>query len=398
MNLPKIEDQNFAGKRIFVRVDFNVPVENGVVTDKTRIEKTLPTLQLLLSQGAKLIVGSHLGRPKGGFEAKYSMKPVFQVLESLLASKVHFSENVVGSEAVKLSKSLQNGEILLLENLRFHKEEEENEPGFCKQLAELCEVYVNDAFGTAHRAHASTEGLAHLVPCYAGLLMRKEIEMLSGLLVKPSKPFVAIVGGSKVSSKIAILKNLIDKVDHLLIGGGMAYTFLKSRAVPIGKSLFEKDFESEAFQLIDRAGIKGIDLQLPVDHVIADKFEEGSKSKNVDKMGILEGWMGMDIGSKTIEQYSKIIKDAKTILWNGPMGVFEQEKFSKGTTEIAKAIAKSGARSVVGGGDSIAAINKAGVADKITHISTGGGASLEFLEGKTLPGVACLLPKSERNG
>lgn len=395
MKLHKIEDQNFKGKRIFLRVDFNVPVEDGKVTDITRIEKTLPTIELLLSKGARLVIGSHLGRPKGGPDPKYSMKPVFDAFQKLVKAKVTFSEQVVGAEAVAKSKALLDGEILLLENLRFHKEEEENEKGFCKKLAELADVYVNDAFGTAHRAHASTEGIAHLIPCYAGLLMRKEIEMLGSLIVRPQRPFVAIIGGSKVSSKIAILKNLIDKVDHILIGGGMAYTFLRSRAVPIGKSLFEKEFESEAFQIIDRAGVQGIDLQIPVDHVIADQFDANAKTKTVDKMGILDGWMGMDIGPKTIDNYSKVIKNAKTILWNGPMGVFEMEKFAKGTIEIAKAISKSSAKSVVGGGDSIAAINKAGVADKITHVSTGGGASLEFLEGKTLPGVACLLVKEE---
>ncbi len=395
MKLHKIEDQNFKGKRVFLRVDFNVPIEDGKATDVTRIEKTLPTIELLLSKGARLVIGSHLGRPKGGPDPKYSMKPVFDAFQKLVKANVTFSEQVVGSEAVAKSKALGDGEILLLENLRFHKEEEENGKDFSKKLAELADVYVNDAFGAAHRAHASTEGVAHLIPCYAGLLMRKEIEMLGGLVMRPARPFVAIIGGSKVSSKIAILKNLIDKVDHLLIGGGMAYTFLRSRAVPIGKSLFEKEFESDAFQIIDRAGVQGIDLQIPVDHVIADNFDAAAKSKTVDKMGILDGWMGMDIGPKTIDNYTKVIKNAKTILWNGPMGVFEMDKFAKGTLEIAKAISKSGAKSVVGGGDSIAAINKAGVADKITHISTGGGASLEFLEGKTLPGVACLLVKDE---
>lgn len=396
MNLPLIENQNLEGKRVFVRVDFNVPVENGKATDTTRIEKTLPTIELLIQKGARLVLGSHLGRPKGGPESKYSMKPVFDVLGQILKTKVGFSESVIGEDAVKLSKELKNGEVLLLENLRFHKEEEENEQKFCKELAKLADIYVNDAFGTAHRAHASTEGLAHLLPAFAGLLMRKEIEMLGGLLSRPERPFVAIVGGSKVSSKFAILKNLVDKVDHLLIGGGMAYTFLKSRAVPIGKSLYESDFESQAFQLIDRAGIKGIDLQIPVDHIIADQFDANAKTKSVDKMGILDGWMGMDIGPKTIDNYTKVIKEAKTILWNGPMGVFEMDKFSKGTIEIAKAVAKSKAKSIVGGGDSIAAINKAGVADKITHISTGGGASLEFLEGRALPGVECLLPKEDK--
>lgn len=393
MNLPEIENESLQGKRVFLRVDFNVPIENGQVTDQTRIEKTLPTIELLLRKGARVILGSHLGRPKGGFDPSFSMKPVFEAFQKMVKAKVVFSEAVVGPEAVKLSKSLADGEILLIENLRFHKEEEANDPAFSKKLAELADVYINDAFGAAHRAHASTEGIAHVLPAFAGLLMRKEIEMLSSLLVKPPRPFVALIGGSKVSSKIAILKNLLGKVDHLLIGGGMAYTFLKSRAVPIGKSLFEKDYESEAFQLIDQAGIKGIDLQLPIDHLIADKFEEGGKIKSVDKMGIIDGWMGMDIGPKTIENYVKVIKGAKTILWNGPMGVFEQERFAKGTLEVAKAIAKSGAKSVVGGGDSIAAVNKAGIADKITHISTGGGASLEFLEGKTLPGVQCLIQK-----
>lgn len=396
MKLPLLEDQNLKGKRVFVRVDFNVPVENGIATDKTRIEKTLPTLELLIAKGAKIILGSHLGRPKGGPEPKYSMKPVFDVLATLVKTKVSFSESVIGAGVVKLSNELGEGEILLLENLRFHKEEEANDAGFCKELAKLADVYVNDAFGTAHRAHASTEGVAHLLPAFAGLLMRKEIEVLSGLLARPERPFVAIVGGSKVSSKFAILKNLLEKVDHLLIGGGMAYTFLKSRAVPVGKSLVEPEFESQAFQLIDRAGVQGVDLQIPVDHIIADQFDPKAKTKSVDKMGIMDGWMGMDIGPKTIDNYVKAIKDAKTILWNGPMGVFEMDKFSKGTIEIAKAISKSKAKTVVGGGDSIAAVNKAGVADKITHISTGGGASLEFLEGRTLPGVQCLLPKEDK--
>lgn len=391
MNLPKIENEDLAGKRVFLRVDFNVPIENGVVTDVTRIEKTLPTIELLISKGAKILIGSHLGRPKGKPNPEFSMKPVFEKFKSMVTAPVQFSEQVIGSEVKALSKSLNNGEILVLENLRFHPEEEENEKKFSKSLAELADVYVNDAFGAAHRAHASTEGIAKEIPSFAGLLMRKEIETLKSLISRPAKPFVAIIGGSKVSSKINILKNLIDKVDYLLIGGGMAYTFLKSRSIPIGTSLFEKDYEVKAFQLIDNAGIQGINLQLPVDHIIADSFSDNAKTKTVDKMGILDGWMGMDIGPKTISNYEKVIKEAKTIFWNGPMGVFEMDKFANGTNQIAKAIAKSSAVSVVGGGDSIAAINKAKLADKITHISTGGGASLEFLEGKTLPGVAVLL-------
>lgn len=390
MQLPKIENESFEGKRVLIRVDFNVPLENGKVTDTTRIQKTLPTIELLIQKKAKIIILSHLGRPKG-VTPEFSLKPVYEVLQGLLKTKVVFSDDTIGEKAVALSKSLENGEVLLLENVRFDKREEENEKSFVTELAKLGDVYVNDAFGTAHRAHASTEGLAHILPAFAGLLMRKEIEMLGGILARPQKPFVAIIGGSKVSSKFSILKNLLDKVDYLLIGGGMSYTFLKSRAVPIGASLFEKDFEIQAFQLIEKSEVAGTKLELPVDHVIADSFSETAKTKTVDKMGILDGWMGMDIGPKTISNYEKIIKDAKTILWNGPMGVFEMEAFSKGTNAIAKALAKSSAKTIVGGGDSIAAINKVGVADKITHISTGGGASLEFLEGKTLPGVAALL-------
>lgn len=393
MNLPKIEEENFQGKKVFLRVDFNVPIDKGEVQDATRIEKTLPTIELLIQKGARLIIASHLGRPKGKPNPDYSMKPVFEKFKSMVSFPVYFSEAVIGNKAEELANQLKDGEALILENLRFHAEEEANDKEFSKALAKLADIYVNDAFGAAHRAHASTEGIAHLLPSYAGLLMRKEVETLSKLITKPEKPFVAIIGGSKVSSKLDILKNLINKVDHLLIGGGMAYTFLKSRAVPIGNSLYEKDFEVQAYQLIDSAGLKGIDLQLPVDHVIADSISESSKTKTVDKMGILDGWMGVDIGPKTISNYEKIIKSAKTIFWNGPMGVFEIDKFANGTIQIAKAIAKTKATSVVGGGDSIAALNKAKVADKITHISTGGGASLEFLEGRELPGVKALLKK-----
>ncbi len=393
MELPRLENVDLAGKRVFLRVDFNVPIENGKVTDKTRIEKTLPTIELLLKKGARVIIASHLGRPKGQVNPEFSMAPVVEVFKGLVKANVLFSKNVIGDDVVQMSKELKDGEILVIENVRFHKEEEENEPGFSKKLAALADVYVNDAFGAAHRAHASTEGIAHLLPAYAGLLMHKEIVELSALLSRPARPFVAIIGGSKVSSKIKVLTNLFDKVNHLLIGGGMAYTFLKSRAVPVGNSLVEKDFEVQAFQLIEKAGVAGVDLQLPVDHIIADSFSDKAKTKSVDKMGILEGWMGMDIGSKTVANYEKIIKNAGTIFWNGPMGVFEMDKFANGTMAIAKAIAKSKAKTVVGGGDSIAAINKAGVADKITHISTGGGASLEFMEGRKLPGVEALKKK-----
>ncbi|MBE8399360.1 phosphoglycerate kinase [Leptospira borgpetersenii] len=393
MELPRLENVDLSGKKVFLRVDFNVPIENGKVTDKTRIEKTLPTIELLIKKGARIIIASHLGRPKGQTNPEFSLAPVVEVFKELVKSNVYFSKTVIGDEPIKLSKELRDGEILVIENVRFHKEEEENEPGFSKKLAALADVYVNDAFGAAHRAHASTEGIAHLLPAYAGLLMHKEIVELSALLAKPARPFVAIIGGSKVSSKIKVLNNLFDKVNHLLIGGGMAYTFLKSRAVPVGNSLVEKDFEVQAFQLIEKAGVAGVDLQLPVDHIIGDQFNEKAKTKSVDKMGILDGWMGMDIGSKTVSNYEKIIKNAGTIFWNGPMGVFEMDKFAGGTMAIAKAISKSKAKTVVGGGDSIAAINKAKVADKITHISTGGGASLEFMEGRKLPGVEALKKK-----
>jgi phosphoglycerate kinase len=395
MNLPRIENIDVKGKRVFLRVDFNVPLENGKVSDETRITKTLPTIELLLNRGAKLIVASHLGRPDGKVNPKYSMKPVQEAFAAILNKPVRFSEQIVGNEVEKISRDLSDGEVLLLENLRFHKEEEENNPDFAKKLSSLADIFINDAFGAAHRAHASTEGITHYLPSYAGTLMYREIEMLTGLITKPEKPFVAIIGGAKVSSKMKILTNLFNKVDTMLIGGGMAYTFLKSRAVPIGSSLVEKEFESQAFQIIDKAAYENVDFQLPIDHVIADSFSEKAKIKTVDKMGILDGWMGMDIGPKTVSAYEKIIKSAGTILWNGPMGVFEMDKFANGTIQIAKAIAKSNAKSVVGGGDSIAAINKAGVEDKITHISTGGGASLEFLEGKTLPGVAALLKSNK---
>lgn len=395
MNLPRIENIDVKGKRIFLRVDFNVPLENGTVSDDTRIKKTMPTIELLLNRGAKLIVASHLGRPDGKVNPKYSMKPVQEAFTKILGKEVKFSENIIGAEVVKLSNSLNDGEVLLLENLRFHKEEEENDKEFSKKLSELADMYINDAFGAAHRAHASTEGISNFLPSYAGTLMYREIEILTSLITKPEKPFVAIIGGAKVSSKIKILNNLFNKVDAMLIGGGMAYTFLKSRAVPIGSSLVEKELEPQAFQMIDKAGFEKVDFQLPQDHIIADSFSDKAKIKTVDKMGILDGWMGMDIGPKTISAYEKIIKSAGTIFWNGPMGVFEMDKFANGTIQIAKALAKSNAKTVVGGGDSIAAINKAGVEDKITHISTGGGASLEFLEGRTLPGVQALLKNKD---
>lgn len=398
MELQRIEDLEVKGKRVFLRVDFNVPLAfDGSVSDDTRIIKTLPTINLLTEKGARVIVASHLGRPKGEVNLKYSMKPAFEKFKSLVKINVLFSDKVIGSEVVQKSKDLKNGEVLVLENLRFHKEEEENEKGFAKNLSELADIFINDAFGAAHRAHASTEGITHFLPTYAGLLMYKEIKTLTEVMSKPAKPFVAIIGGSKVSSKIKVLENMIEKVDHLLIGGGMAYTFLKSRAIPVGSSLVEKEYEVKAFQMIEKAGVAGVDLQLPVDHIIADSFSDKAKTKVVDKMGILDDWMGMDIGPKTIVNYEKIIKNAATILWNGPMGVFEMGPFSNGTLKIAQAVANSKAKTIVGGGDSIAAVNKAGLADKMYHISTGGGASLEFLEGRVLPGVDAILKYQKKS-
>lgn len=395
MNLPRIENVDVKDKRILLRVDFNVPMENGIVADDTLIRKAIPTIELLLNRGAKLIIVSHLGKPDGKPNPKYSIKPICDKLSEILQKPIKFTDKPIGSELEKMTLEIANGESLFLENIQFYKEEEENSVEFAKQLSKLADIYINDAFGTAHRAHASTEAIAHIMPSYAGTLMYREIEVLSSLIVKPEKPFIAIIGGAKVSNKIKIIKNLFNKVDKMLIGGGMAYTFLKSRAVPVGSSFVEKDFEVIAYQIIDEAGLAGMEFQLPIDHVIADSFSEKSKIKVVDKMGIMDGWMGMDVGPKTISSYEKILKSAKTIFWNGPMGVFEMEKFSHGTVKIARAIAKSGAKSVIGGEDSISAISKAGVGDKITHISTGGAASLEFLEGKTLPCVAALIKEKD---
>jgi phosphoglycerate kinase len=403
--MPKlsIKDLNLEHKHVFMRVDFNVPLsDDGTeILDDNRIRATLPSIEYALKHKAKLILASHLGRPKGKVNPKYSLRPIADRLRTLLdhdigdSYNVAFSPDCVGEIATELSRQLESGQVLLLENLRFHPEEEANDPAFAKKLASLCELYVNDAFGSAHRAHASTEGITHFVKqSAAGLLMDKELAYMGKALEAPERPFVAILGGAKVSDKIEVIDNLLGKVDALLIGGGMAYTFLKAKGQDVGKSLLEADKLDVAREALAKAEAKGVRFLLPVDHVLADKFAADAATQIFDGDGPFPAeWMGLDIGPKTIELFSEEIAGARTILWNGPMGVFEMPAFAAGTFKVAEAIANSGAISIVGGGDSVSAVTKAGVADKITHISTGGGASLEFLEGKKLPGVEALTDK-----
>jgi phosphoglycerate kinase len=399
-----IRDIDLANKRVFVRVDFNVPLteDGSAITDDTRIKATLPTIKYALQHNAKLILASHLGRPKGKVNPKYSLRPVAARLSELLAKelgkavKVIFATDCIGEETAKLASELGTGQVLLLENLRYHAAEEANDPAFSKKLASLAELYVNDAFGSAHRAHASTEGITHfLKPAVAGLLMEKEITYLSKALENPEKPFVAIIGGSKISGKIDVVNNLLDKVDTLVIVGGMAYTFQRALGVSTGKSLVEEDRIDMAKAALDKAKAKGVQLLLPVDNILADKFADDAKTQLWDcSVNFPADWQGLDIGPKSIAAIEKVIATAKTIVWNGPAGVFEFPNFAKGTNAIAKAIAANKACiSIIGGGDSVSAINKTGLADQITHISTGGGASLEFLEGKKLPGVEALTDK-----
>lgn len=384
-----IKDLDIAGKRAFIRVDFNVPLSDKCeVKDDTRIRAAIPTLNYAIEKGAKLILASHLGRPKGKRNPSMSLMPVAEALRNILNRDIIFAEDCVGDGVKKLSMDLKNGDVLLLENLRFHKAEEENDESFAKGLAELCDVYINDAFGTAHRAHASTEGMARFKEeVGAGLLMRKEIDALSKLLQSPEKPFIVVLGGAKVSDKIGVILNLLDKADSLLIGGGMVFPFLKYKGIEVGKSLVEEGTRADAQKALEKARIKKKNFKLASDFVVADNVKESS-GEVVEK--IPADKMGVDIGPKTIEEFKREIAGAKTIFWNGPMGVFENPAFSIGTMEIARAIAESGAYTVVGGGDSVSALNKSGVASKISHVSTGGGASLEFLEGKTLPGIAVL--------
>jgi phosphoglycerate kinase len=389
MDKKTIRDINVKNKRVLVRVDFNVPLDNGKVTDDTRIVASLPTIKYLVEQGAKVILCSHLGRPKGKDE-KLSLRPVAARLEQLLGKRVTFVSDCIGQPVERVVEGMNAGDVVLLENVRFYPEEEKNDPVFAKKLAAFGDVYVNDAFGSAHRAHASTEGVAHDLPAVAGFLMEKELNYLGAALANPAKPFVAILGGAKVSDKIKVIENLLPKVDTLLIGGGMANTFLAARGVNMGQSLVESDKLDVAKALIAKGGAK---IVLPVDAVIADKFAADAQSKIVAVDQIPGEWRMLDIGPKTIDAFEKILAGAKTVVWNGPLGVFEFPAFAKGTVEIAKRLATSGATTIIGGGDSAAAVEQAGVADKMTHISTGGGASLEFLEGRTLPGVAALQDK-----
>jgi len=393
LSVPSIKDLELGGKRVFIRVDFNVPIdkETGKVTDDSRIKAALPTIRHAIEQKAKVVLASHLGRPKGKKDPSLSLYPVAERLRDLLDQEVVFPDDCVGDGVRKNVQDLSEGGVILLENLRFHPEEKDNDSVFAQKLASLCDVYINDAFGTAHRAHASTAGIAdHVSEKAAGFLMEKELAYLGKLLEEPERPFIAILGGAKVSDKIGVIENLIKKVDRILICGAMAYTFLAALKRPTGNSKIEDDKLKTALKLLDKGKHYEVPLELPYDHVVAAKLEAGAETQVVDQDKIPDNMLALDIGPKTVEQYSKFISEAKTVFWNGPAGVFETPPFDKGTMEMARAVADSGAESVIGGGDSVAAVYKAGVADKISHISTGGGASLEFMEGKKLPGIAAL--------
>ena len=428
-NKKTIEDIDVAGKKVIARCDFNVPMKDGVITDDKRIVGALPTIKYLLEKGAALILCSHFGRPHNILDAKleldkkekkkvealpeaeqaaataeyldkakdddkkFSLAPVAARLSELLGIEVKMAKDVVGADAKAKAAALKAGEVLLLENVRFHKKETKNDPEFAKEMASLADVYVNDAFGTAHRAHASTAGLADYLPAVCGYLIQKEISIMGGALANPKRPFVAILGGAKVSDKIGVINNLIEKVDTLIIGGGMAYTFFKAQGLEIGTSICENDKLDLALELIEKAKAKGVQFLLPLDNKLGKEYDPNTESMIVDSDAIPAGWMGLDVGPKTQKLFADVLANAGTVVWNGPMGVSEWESFAAGTEAVAKAVAESGAISIIGGGDSAAAVEKLGFADKMTHVSTGGGASLEFLEGKTLPGIACLLDK-----
>ncbi len=392
-NKKTVEDIDVSGKKVLVRCDFNVPLADGEITDDKRIRESLKTLKYLLDHNAAVIACSHLGRPKDGFDMKFSLAPVAKRLSELLGMDVIMASDVIGDDAKAKAAALKAGQLMLLENVRFHKEEKKNDPAFAKELASMAEIYVNDAFGTAHRAHASTAGVADYLPAVCGYLIQKEISIMGGALSNPKRPFVAILGGAKVSDKIGVIKNLIEKVDTLIIGGGMAYTFQKAAGHEIGTSLCEDDKIDLAKELVASAAAKGVKFLLPIDNVVGDKFDANCNYKTVDADKMPADYMGLDIGPKTAQMFADAIKGAGTVVWNGPMGVSEWENFAHGTIAVAKAVAESGAISIIGGGDSAAAVEKLGFADKMTHISTGGGASLEFLEGLELPGIAALNDK-----
>ena len=394
MNKKTVKDIDLKGKKVFVRCDFNVPMdEKQNITDNTRIVAALPTIKYLLEQDCKIILASHLGRPKGEVKPEFSLAPVAKELSKLLNKEVIMAKDVIGEDATNKAENLKEGEIMLLENVRFHREETDNDPEFAKKLASMAEVYVNDAFGAAHRAHASTAGIAQYLPAVSGFLIEKELTVLGNAINNPERPFMAILGGAKVSDKIGVIDSLLDKVDTLMIGGGMAYTFFKAQGYSVGNSLCEEEKTGLALEAMEKAKQKGVKLLLPVDTKVGKEFKPDTESKTVAWTDIPDGWEGFDIGEKTIEMFKNELKNAKTVIWNGPVGLFEFDQFAIGTNEIAKTLADLDATTIIGGGDSGAAVAKAGLADKMTHICTGGGASLEFLEGKKLPGIECLQDK-----
>ena len=397
MNYSKktVKDIDVAGKKVFLRCDFNVPRDKTTneITDDKRISAAIPTIEYLLSQGAAVIACSHMGRPNGEWKPELSMVPVGERLSSLLGKPVKVAKDVVGDDAAAMAAGLKGGEIMLLENLRYHNEETKNDPEFAKKLAGMADVFVSDAFGTVHRAHASTEGVSHYLPAVSGLLVTKELEVLGGALTEPKRPFVAILGGAKVSDKLGVISNLLEKADTLIIGGGMAYTFIKAQGGSIGTSLCEDDKLDYALEMIKKAEAKGVKLMLPFDTNAAAEFSPDAENKQVETKAIPDDYMGLDIGEKTAEAFAEEIRNAGTVIWNGPMGVFEFPKFADGTKAVAEAMADCNGVTIIGGGDSAASVEQFGLAEKISHVSTGGGASLEFLEGKELPGVACLLDK-----
>lgn len=394
MNKKTVKDIDLKRKKVLVRCDFNVPMdENQNITDNTRIVAALPTIQYLLENDCSIILCSHLGRPKGEFKSEYSLKPVAEELAKLLGKEIIMAKDIIGEDAKAKAEELQNGQIMLLENVRFHKEETDNNPEFAKELASMAEIYVNDAFGAAHRAHASTAGVAEFLPAVSGFLIEKELKFLGNAISHPERPFVAILGGAKVSDKIGVIDSLLEKVDTLIIGGGMAYTFFKAQGYEVGNSICELDKLELATNLMKKAEEKGVKFMLPVDTKIGKEFKEDTESKTVKYDEIPADWEGFDIGEESIKLFVEELKKAKTVVWNGPLGLFEFNQFAIGTNEIAKALAGIDCTTIIGGGDSAAAVKKAGLEDKMTHISTGGGASLEFLEGKALPGIECLLNK-----